>query len=308
MLTRRSNMLHAGLFVIWYHILPLRCKYITLCWRTVFKTNSILLYRHIAYNCRIVDTSNSVETKMPLYILCREVRNVATCKVHLYFPDKVIFASSNEIFYKDRQYFRYPSHGTVAEGRIERETFSDLRSWWKGVTTIPAMTTNFIRIRVGLYVASVTLMYSCWQFLFKTWILSIPFNFNPEHYFSSCAGIFKQPVEAKNRVGIGLSYRPTRLHRKAELIPMESIPGLLKSLKIRALGGNYSGEITCSSLSEYYRCTRTRSCKVVLYFSDSYFSIIQYIYSKNIVYALTFPRGGLVHVDSLLFCFTHRVH
>jgi hypothetical protein len=35
----------------------------------------------------------------------------------------------------------------------------------------------------------------------------------------------------RNRVGIGfLSYRPARLHRLAELIP-----GLLKSLKIRAL-------------------------------------------------------------------------
>jgi hypothetical protein len=38
---------------------------------------------------------------MHLYILCREVRNVATCKVHLYLPDTVIFASSNEIFDKD---------------------------------------------------------------------------------------------------------------------------------------------------------------------------------------------------------------
>jgi hypothetical protein len=49
-----------------------------------------------------------------------------------FIPDTVIFASSNEIFDKDRQYFRYftvyYSHGTVTEGRIERETFSDLRS------------------------------------------------------------------------------------------------------------------------------------------------------------------------------------
>jgi hypothetical protein len=35
---------------------------------------------------------------------------------------------------------------------------------------------------------------------------------------------------ARNRVGIGLSYQPTMLHRLAELIP-----GLLKSLQIRAL-------------------------------------------------------------------------
>jgi hypothetical protein len=38
---------------------------------------------------------------------------------------------------------------------------------------------------------------------------------------------------ARNRVGIGLLYRPARLHRLAELIPGN--PGLLKSLKIRAL-------------------------------------------------------------------------
>jgi hypothetical protein len=33
------------------------------------------------------------------------------------------------------------------------------------------------------------------------------------------AGIFKQFVGARNRVGIGLSYRPARLHRLAEFIP-----------------------------------------------------------------------------------------
>jgi hypothetical protein len=45
----------------------------------------------------------------------------------------------------------------------------------------------------------------------------------------SCgAEIFKQSMGAWNRVGIGISYRPARLHRLAELIP-----GLHKSLKIR---------------------------------------------------------------------------
>jgi hypothetical protein len=33
-------------------------------------------------------------------------------------------------------------------------------------------------------------------------------------------------MEARNRVGIGSSYRPARPHRLAELIPLESIPGL----------------------------------------------------------------------------------
>ncbi len=43
------------------------------------------------------------------------------------------------------------------------------------------------------------------------------------------AGIFEQDMRARNRVGIGLSYRPARLHRLAE-----AIPGLLKNLKIPA--------------------------------------------------------------------------
>ncbi len=38
---------------------------------------------------------------------------------------------------------------------------------------------------------------------------------------------------ARNRVGMGLSYRPARLHSREELVPLESILGLLKSLKIR---------------------------------------------------------------------------
>jgi hypothetical protein len=48
------------------------------------------------------------------------------------------------------------------------------------------------------------------------------------------AGIFKQSMKTRNRVGIGLWHRPARLHRLA-VDSLESIPGLLKSLKIRAL-------------------------------------------------------------------------
>jgi hypothetical protein len=47
-----------------------------------------------------------------------------------------------------------------------------------------------------------------------------------------CAGILEKPMVAKsrNRVGIGLPFRPARLHRLEE-----SILGLLKSLKIPSL-------------------------------------------------------------------------
>ncbi len=41
------------------------------------------------------------------------------------------------------------------------------------------------------------------------------------HKAETCAGILEQSMGAKNRVGIGLSYRPGRLHvhRLAESVP-----------------------------------------------------------------------------------------
>ncbi len=46
-----------------------------------------------------------------------------------------------------------------------------------------------------------------------------------------CAGIFKQSLGARNRVGIGLSYRPARLHSLAELVAWTQFLGSLKVLK-----------------------------------------------------------------------------
>ncbi len=69
----------------------------------------------------------------------------------------------------------------------------------------------------------------------------------------SCAGILEQSIGARNRVGIGLSYRPTRARICKRLrspgidsanLPnlAESIPELLKRLQIRAQG-SYAGGI-----------------------------------------------------------------
>jgi hypothetical protein len=44
----------------------------------------------------------------------------------------------------------------------------------------------------------------------------------------ACAGIFKQSIGARKWVGIGLSYRPARLHRLAELIVWNRFLGFLK--------------------------------------------------------------------------------
>ncbi len=42
------------------------------------------------------------------------------------------------------------------------------------------------------------------------------------------AGIFKKSMGARHRVGIGLSYRPARLHRLAELMPWHRFLGSIK--------------------------------------------------------------------------------
>jgi hypothetical protein len=48
------------------------------------------------------------------------------------------------------------------------------------------------------------------------------------YYVGSSAGIFEQSMVARNRVGIGLSFRPARLHRLTESIPWNRFLGSLK--------------------------------------------------------------------------------
>jgi len=58
---------------------------------------------------------------------------------------------------------------------------------------------------------------------------------SPPYNMNKSAGIFKQSMGARNRVGIGLSYRPARLlHiQPGGIVSLETILGLLESLKIR---------------------------------------------------------------------------
>jgi hypothetical protein len=61
-----------------------------------------------------------------------------------------------------------------------------------------------------------------------------PLTFVPVHIctcFIFSAGIFKQSMGARNRVGIGLSYWPARLHMLAEMISWNRFLGSLKFLK-----------------------------------------------------------------------------
>jgi hypothetical protein len=62
-------------------------------------------------------------------------------------------------------------------------------------------------------------------------------------YRPATAGIFKQPMGARNRVGAGLSYRLARLHRAGGIDSLESNPGRFKSLKIRAQQPTWAGKI-----------------------------------------------------------------
>jgi hypothetical protein len=59
-------------------------------------------------------------------------------------------------------------------------------------------------------------------FIFVWPVHRVPWSLN-------CAGIFKQSLGAGNRVVIGLSFRPGRLHRLAELISWNRFLGYLKN-------------------------------------------------------------------------------
>jgi hypothetical protein len=54
-----------------------------------------------------------------------------------------------------------------------------------------------------------------------------------EPIYTYCARIFKQSKGARNRIGTGLSYRPPKLHRLADLIPWNRFLG---SLKVKKFG------------------------------------------------------------------------
>jgi hypothetical protein len=43
-----------------------------------------------------------------------------------------------------------------------------------------------------------------------------------------CAGILEQSMGAKNRIGIGFSYRPARLHRREKSFPWNRFLGSFK--------------------------------------------------------------------------------
>jgi hypothetical protein len=57
------------------------------------------------------------------------------------------------------------------------------------------------------------------------------FQFHGGKKKKSSAGIFKQSLGARNRVGIGLSYRPVRLHSLASFVPWNRFWGSLKVQK-----------------------------------------------------------------------------
>ncbi len=76
------------------------------------------------------------------------------------------------------------------------------------------------------------------------------------------AGIFKQSMSARNRVGTGLSYRPAR--PQAEWIPRKRILGFLKSLK-------FGLSLASASTVQYEYIPFYRSWTICCYISISFF-------------------------------------
>jgi hypothetical protein len=61
--------------------------------------------------------------------------------------------------------------------------------------------------------------------------------------YVACAGIFKQSMWARNRVGIGIVVPARQATQPGGISSLESILRLLKSLKIRALACLYDNPI-----------------------------------------------------------------
>jgi hypothetical protein len=95
-------------------------------------------------------------------------------------------------------------------------------SWWKigpawlgwGVARPPLFTLSTIKYKVVGYVPAERA-----DTLPKFLLYSVACPVREKGGQDGCAGISKQSMGARNRVGIGLSYWPARLHRLAELIP-----------------------------------------------------------------------------------------
>ncbi len=81
-------------------------------------------------------------------------------------------------------------------------------------------------------------------------------------YVEYCAGIIEPSMRARNRIGIGLSYRPARLHRLTKLIPWHRILGSLKAWKYRLPIAFFSVEITKEivSLTIWLLCGEISRC------------------------------------------------
>ena len=77
--------------------------------------------------------------------------------------------------------------------------------------------------------------FSCLLCIFSTFFDLVAFcKFQAELGSRICVGILEQSMGAKNRVGIGLSTGPRKATKAGGINSLESIPGLLKSLKVRA--------------------------------------------------------------------------
>ncbi len=98
--------------------------------------------------------------------------------------------------------------------------------------------------------------------------------------YVACAGKLGGAIGARNRVEMGLPYRPARLHRLAE-----SIPGLLRSLKIPSLAGRCDNPIPTRFLGPH-RLLKFQLCIVFfMYFYNTeqceYKCLMVYFFEKG---------------------------
>ncbi len=93
----------------------------------------------------------------------------------------------------------------------------------------------------------------------------------------SRAGIFKKSMGARNRGGIGLAYRPARLHRLAEFIPWNRFLGSINVQKY--------GLCRLTAPPPPFRCC------TILTSHFAFFPVLQQVYKQSLL-TLADGRGG----------------
>ncbi len=139
-------------------------------------------------------------------ISIRKTPHFSLIYVETFFPSKIVTFKSTSTFENTNNHFSYLSHFLVFRGEKVH-----LKKVYRSIYFIYEIFVGFFRIfYMVLWNTFNVPVYSCFRWRGE----------NCE--ISSCAGILEQSMGTRNRVGIGLSYRPATLGWRKRCLGIDS--------------------------------------------------------------------------------------